>query len=565
MTRPTARSVFERQPPAEKDTSFPVRSMEVGVVGVEGVGGGMVTAIAKSQIPNNSFNLVRNGRTREHWVGRRPGLKIFTNPPAGLSDTIIGLITFFSISGGFKLLLVSESAAWLATSTGDVDAGDTTQWQQLTDDGGDPTPDFLSNAATRITAAQWLDWIFLANGVTSIHYVDVSTSKILPIDEAPRARFLTTYAERVVVANLRAKIGGVQPSGIAWSANGDPFEWDILDEDDIPTGAGEEQLIQSPSDANDAITGIFGLEREMVILRERSIWHASRQPFAVAPFRFTPIIAGLGCDLPYTAKRVEGGIIYADYRTKGVYFYTPGTRPVRISRTIDDELFIDLQNLRWAESAFDAHEQEYHLGLAIDSSSQWITKRWVFSMRNQSWVRDDGLFITTMNSLVDFSDLLVIDDLIGTIDAQVGVIDDLSGVGILPKPGIIMSTIGDEIITFNEDTDTDIDGNAFQLELISQNLGHPFRQRIMQDLVLRYEASRPGHATLQNSKDGVNWYNTKSFDVISSPEERAIGLAHAPLEGRGLYWRLVCESSDIKLNAYSMRYTEKSMQRQDEI
>src|SRR5688572_26833245 len=62
---------------------------------IDGLGGGMVTAVARDQVPKNSGRVVKNGRVRDGKVGRRPGTVEFgtnpdVNPILGLATSIIG-------------------------------------------------------------------------------------------------------------------------------------------------------------------------------------------------------------------------------------------------------------------------------------------------------------------------------------------------------------------------------------------------------------------------------------------------------------------------------------------
>ena len=599
MTKPQGRTMFDRQPLGEKDTSFPFRAQESGILSVENVTGGMVTALPRDLLPKSSFKLVRNGRSREHWLGRRPGTKEYVTPPVvsagvtvALSGEISAIIMGFKDNSsqagslavsepGYELYVIGETtpvggnitAVWKLVAVADPPL-----WQQVTDSGGLSNPDFLAQFGHRIKSAQYGNLIFFVDGQAGLKYIDMAplTGGAAEIREAPTdgshlfdsrannapgAQVITTFAERVIVGNLKTEItvpgpsAVGDPSALAWSANGLPLDWNILDATLVPTGAGTELLIQSPSDANDAITGLFGLTNEMVILRERSIWHATRQPFASSPFRFLPIIVGFGCDLMYSAVQGEGGVFYADFRSKGVFFYQPGARPQRISLSIDDELFEDLQNMARVEGAFDAREREYHLGLNLGDTNK-ITKRWIYSVRTQAWSFDDGLELDTIASFVDFTNLDILPD------EPAG---DLTGSLPALPPGIIMGSTDQKLLIFDPTEDFDVDGTLFGFEIISQNLGSPSRVRVMNDLLLRYEASQAGSGTLEVSTDGVLWREGKRFDISDSPGERAIGLPMGAIEGRGLYWRLIADSSDIKLTAYTARFTDKSFQHQDAI
>src|SRR5690606_3317636 len=136
-----------------------------------------------------------------------------------------------------------------------------------------------------------------------------------------RARFITNFGERIVAGYVGLKEGGWRPSGIAWPVNGNPRDWSGL-------GSGFEDLANQ--DIGDNISGLFGFEDQMVVLRRKSIVHATRLAFATAPFKFRTIISGVGCDLPYSGAKIPNAIIFADQRTRGVFLYQPGARPQEI-------------------------------------------------------------------------------------------------------------------------------------------------------------------------------------------------------------------------------------------
>lgn len=324
---------------------FPVETPH-GDVSVDTVNGGMDTTTDKEHFPKNRAFVVKNGRVRSYWVGRRPGTRELVDKIGG--EPVVGLCTFYRHDGRFYLVVVTPTSCWV---------GELYKAMFKLDG------DYGGNIA-RVVFAHYLDDLYIANGVDKIHRISLGSNKLQELEESPRGRYITSYADRLVTLYNGYDVGGVLAANIAWSANSDPFDWHS-------ESSGQENLIQSPTDSGDHGSGIFGLDDVCVILRHRSIWHGSRQPFAIAPFRFQPIISNIGCDLPYTAVRGPlGSVMWTDSRTRQVYIYRPGSAPTPLADPVNQKrakvepyLLSSLTDRYWAHATYDPFEKEYHVSL----------------------------------------------------------------------------------------------------------------------------------------------------------------------------------------------------------
>lgn len=509
-------------------TGFPFEALPQDVIEVAELTNGMVSALPRTRIPNGAFLLAKNARVESDGIRRRDGTsqyvaKFDSNPIILLVGTVNG-------QGNARLIRVTPSGVQYSLAGSSFVAytnGSGVSWTGI---------------ELRPSATTFLNDIYLG-GFQYLLRLEDATKTVQKVDEGPNgAKFLTTFAERVIAAN----IGGAT-SLIAWSANGDPTDWTSI-------SAGEENLILAPSDTGDAITGLFSMEGALVILRRSSIWTATRQPFAAQPFRFDAAHSGLGCDLPHSAVRVPGGIIFADYRTRGVYFYQLGGIPQRISQPIDDQLFTGLEEPEWIQGSFDWRTLTYKLGIA--GSAKTFTRIWNFNMLNgPSWTYDDGPASRSMGTHIIDETGVFIDSLSGDIDDLIGSIDSLSSVGFDFTP--LYGRADGEVLKEDAEADTDYGGTAFELEVVSPNFGSVSRRRTIIDLMLTVSYERAGSVTLEHSTDNSTWRNTKTITLSGD----RVAMKKTSTTGNDLYWRLKASSSDVRIKAWWLRFGEKGLQR----
>jgi len=273
--------------------------------------------------------------------------------------------------------------------------------------------------------------------------------------------------------------------------------------------------------------------------------------------RFDPIITNQGCDMPYTAVRTLDengkltGIMFADHRTNGVFSYTPGSRPQRVSRIIEDQLFSNIVDPKRAEATFDPRHQEYHLGFGTDSNNlNRLNVYRVFSQQTGGWAFDDSPIATTLGAVTDIGAPTMIDDLTGVIDNLSGVIDDLSGV-IIPNSILIKCTTDGSVQ--KEDLAT-ADTHVFTWQ--SQNLGALGRRRTIKIIQLIMSAVASGVTTLEFSTDGSTWTNIKT---ISDPSTlNKIGFKKG-ITGDNLFWRVTSQAQQFQFTEWWGKVLEKGL------
>jgi hypothetical protein len=526
---------LERLFPERKGEGFSYEGIRDGTLSVEDPTEGMVSSTPRDKRPPGSWLELRNARSRGDWVGRRPGTAAIGGKPNSLP--ILNLVTMVNEAGNISVLRLTKDTAHLSWGAG--------VWNELNHD--------LTGEEARFSHTRMFDWLFFANGEERIRQLDIQSGTFLQVEEAPRALTVTNFGDRIVAANLREFQGGIRPNSIAWSANSDPFDW-------TSEGSGVEDLVQGQGGYGDPIVRLFGMGTEMIILRRRSIWHASRQAFAAAPFRFAEVVSGIGCDLPHSAVEVEGGIIFADQRTRSVYFYAPGSRPQRISQLNDREVFRDLASLTWAQGAYDPFEKEYHLGLSTSALEPWITKVWVIAVEKGAWSFDDSPMISTISITSLPENLVTIDDLVGTIDGLTGTIDELNESGVL-RPQLYKGTATGEFIEQNYDHDTDWDASGFEFEAVSQNLGSPTQRRTIKDVLVKLRSEIEGSVTLEHSKAGEVWRQGKTTLLDPVLGDQDVRLPKKLTTGPKLYWRITCSSGHPRIYGWWVRVLEKGLQR----
>ncbi len=532
MARPTASTTSQLDALDERKQGFPFEDVPDGLMEINNVTVGMVSNFTRDKRPSGSSLSIVNGRSRENWVGRRGGYADYITEPD--TNLVIKIVGFNGEQNNNWVIRIAIGSTHATTTK----AG----WTALT--GTDYT---LFN---RISAAQMLGSLYIANEEKKIVKIDLTNLSFDEVSEAPTCRFITPFGDRLVAAYISDPASGVLPFGIAWSENADPTDWD-------GAGAGTENLIQSPSDTGDEITGIFGFGPTMIILRERSIWHATRQPFQIAPFRFDPVITNQGCDMPYSAVRTVDengkltGIMFADHRTNGVFSYTPGSRPQRVSRVIEDILFESIVDPFRAEATFDGRYLEFHLGYSTDAANpNNMSKYRVFSQETGAWVTDDSPTATTLGVVSDVGSPTMIDDLTGVIDNLTGTIDSLSSVPI--QAPILLKCLTDGSVQ-QENLAT---AGTHVFTWTSQNIGSVSRRRTLKVLQLLMSASSSGNTILQWSRDASTWTTIKTIADVSALSK--IGMKQG-VTGDDIYWRVTSLATDFRMTEWWAKVLEKGL------
>jgi hypothetical protein len=544
MARSHAATTEITQPRGTRAGGFQFEELPFGEIEVPEVVGGMVNRLPKDRVPPGSARYLVNARVRDDWTGRRPGTREF-GPTKPNSSIISSLVTFIFESGDFVLCRISSTSFHILDAT-------LSEWIPFSIEDSDGEPTTFPNRRTGISFTQYFEKLYIADGENKIWEVEFSAQRVREIDEAPPARYITTFGNRIIAANVLLDVGGTRTSGVAWSENADPQDWTGI-------GSGFEDLAET--DIGDAINGIHAVEDVCVIVRRRSIWHITRQPFATAPFSFRSIVTGVGSDLPHTVTRVAGGIIFADQRTRDVYFYTPGSPPQPLAANVNRNLYDDLRDVRFAQGTFDPFEREYHLGLVTGTEGAFITKVWVYSLEHQAWMLDDGPEISTIGIVSLPGQAVRIMDLEGDIDSQfpppTGTIDDYGDAGGF-SPTLFKGLETGEVLIQDYESGTDFGDVEFEFLFQSPDLGSVSKRRTMKDLRLKVSTGAGG-VTLEQSRDEEDWRNTKEFTVEEG--EGRVRLPKTQLTGTELYWRVKATAPRFRIYSWFARVLEKGIKR----
>jgi len=529
MARPSSATVSQIKPRDQDLQGYVADPSTDGLIEVKDLRAGMVTAIPRALRPIGSSSSIINGRIRDDAVLRRGGYPNYITKPD--SFDIMRIVSFHGEQNANRIVRVSNGGMHVASTTA--------AWVSMT---GTPYSVFQ-----RTDHAQLLGDLYLANPELKILRLRFEDNSYAPVSAAPVCRYITAFGDRLVAAYIYNPTDGVLPFGLQWSINSDPLDW-------TGVGSGSENLIQSPSDTGDEITGIFGFSNIAVIFRERSIWHISRQAFSIAPFRFDAIITNQGCDMPWSIARVSDeqgrttGFVFGDNRTQGIYSYTPGSRPVRLegSKNIRDQLFTGLTDPGDAVGTYDPRFQEYHFGYptATQPTTDLANFR-VLSLENNSIVTDDGPACTSMDVVTDIGAPVMIDDLTGFIDAQTGVIDDLGGVFLFNPIIVKGDTAGQSIKEDLATTGT----HTFTWE--SQDLISISRRRLLKKMTMVMSATSSGNVVLQWSADRVTWTTLKTISDVSA----LVQIGFSPQGGVGakkkaIYWRVTSLAANFQMTEW---------------
>lgn len=468
---------------------LPRTQEEDQVIAEARINGGMVTLVDAADIANNQFQEVCNFVVRDDQTSRRYGSLAYS--PAKPNANKILLIAPYKQFDEDQVLVrftastihISDGTAWTAM------AGVLT---------GGPNDRF------RFTIAN--DRFFFANnGVDEIQELDIGAGTFAQAGNAPRYKYITSFNNRILGAHLQ---DAITPTAIevGWSGNLNYTEWDST----VDKSAGNVSLVDSPTDYSDNITGIFGFTETALLLRERSLWGINKQPIASNPFVFSVIAPAIGCDCPFSATTVKNGICWYDYRTNCVYVYKLGmTEPEEIGSPVSPDIHASITDKETLFGSYNPIEDEYTLG--VPSSTSSITVLWTYNFRAKAWYRETQTNISALATVDYSSGEILIDDLSGTIDELIGLINDLGRSTEVPSR-MYGNTTGDILLESDvADQDNSVD---YTSQLISKVYTLPKNATYYQYIQIKFIPQLEGSFSLYYSKDNGSWqlYKTVTWD-----------------------------------------------------
>lgn len=553
MTLPIASTLEQLTPTYEEKYGFPFENLPDGDAEVRDLRPGLVTALPRRNRPEGSFSELENMRLDLDGIFRRGGEGEYVR--VADANKVMHLTHARLEQDRDWIVRVAENSIYAANNTDDwVVIVGSNSWPF---EGGSTQPFFTFD---KLTSAQLGDILYVAGLEKRLVGIDLKRRIHGEVKDAPRAKFVIAFAERLVVAYAGTPAEGLSPTRVIWSANGQPTIWDPLED----ISAGRENLVVGAGDVGEDITGLIPWGRDVAILfRENSIWHITRQPFGSAPFRFTPVVTGFGCDMPYTIKATEFGIIYGDFRSNAVYVYRPGSLPQKLSLNIEDIIFEDIENPSMAEAAYNPTTKEYMLGYPSNPSSKEKLTKWrVLNLRVGGWSVDTPPDATAVGAAPDVGSVVTIGSLTGTIGGLTGSIGDLSGVD--KKPSIFLKGF-DQGSVYTQfpgvATDTIPGGSSvfFEGKIASQDLGSISRRRTLKMVQWAATALAVNDVVLQVSiDDRSTWTTVKTLTDITSLDKISI---KEQFTGDYLHWRILAKARGFTLTEWWAKVLEKSRKR----
>lgn len=467
---------------------------------------GMVTMLDPADIEPGALQLAQNARCRFDRTQRRPGTVLMT-PTKPNSNPVIGLFFFKKNNGNTYYFRFTRNSVHSRTATWDAFSAGV---------GGS----LLGTDTDYFQGAVVLDrFVFANNGVDVLQELDVTASEYIKLGNAPEYRYITGFFNRVIGANLQGSVPNA--AQIGWSGDGNIDEWDPL----VDETAGSTPLVESPGDLGDDISGIFGFTNVLAILREQSIWLATKQPIPTFPFNPYAAFPGVGCNAPYSACVTQNGLTWADRRSATVWHYTPGNAPEPIGRPIEKTLMDAIDDPDLIFASYDPIQNEYTV--CIPQATGTTVVAWTYNFRTQAWTKDlyEGISIISDADLS--SAVLPIDALPGIIDSLTGDINSL-GPGDAVVPTRAFGRTDGEIIVQDDDAVVDPafagSSGAYETILLSKSFTIPTDDVYVAEIRIEVVPLAGGQITLRYSKDGgvtlASPSKTKLFggDTLGKPK-----------------------------------------------
>jgi hypothetical protein len=521
LSSKTADSLVQRQP------QFP----EEPIVIIESrLNGGMNTYVDPADLQNFQMQLSQNCEIRADKIQRRPGTEdLGTTKPN--SDPVL-LYTAFKRFDGSTIYLRFTKNKLYRLGVG--------SWTEITSASA-----FSITNTTRIRFTTLNDRFFFTVGNKDIQEVNFTANTYADLGNAGAYKYITGFFNRLVGANLY-DVSSPNPTLVAHSGDINFAEWDALTD----ISAGSTPLLEAATDFADPISGLFGFASVMLILRERSLWTATKRPVASSPFQFQASFPYAGCDTPNSATQKRNGIVWYDNRSNQIYDYTIGQAPREIGNPIRDLLPSRISSLDSIMGAYDTVRDRYHLLIPSETSS--TTYEYVFDFGTESWVENTRENVTSIAAVDGGIQSLLIDDLSGTIDALIGNINDLTNTTINP-PRIFYGLSNGDIVFSNSSLTTDA-GASFTSTLTSKLYTIPNQNIRVRRLAFKYIPVRVGTFTISFSVDnGVTWETYEQVTIFTNDlNKRKRILCTKQASAPEFCWRITMESANIQLLEYSM-------------
>lgn len=485
-------------------------------------------------LPVNGLTYASNVAYFKNQLWRRNG-QVPYDITAPDSEQIMGLFAFYIPSIGFLLFRFSPDKIYKVTSSG---------WVEIT-----PNAVTLNGGVLNYYNTTFIDSrIFFTNdGIDPIYEIDTGTDEYKAVGNAPSARYITSAFNRLIAAFITGAPD--IPFRIQWCGESNYTQWDPT----IDISAGQQDLITSPSNISDDITGVLTAAQSLIVPRQRSMWIGTHLPSATTPFSFFPQLPRLGADLPRTILLTEKGLIWLNAQTTSVYVWDLSTTEVpTISEKVRRELKAALQLASQVWAAYSHEIAVYTLFFSYQSES--VVRYFEYSFDTKTWVIGEYPNSPTVCSDIDFSSSVTsINDLTGTIDDLVGPIDSLGG---LIQTSNRYFGYADGTITYQTfysgsgDITLDDNGTEFISRVQSKNIQVPITDTFINLIRLQVAPFSTGSVTLSYSKDNGNtWTVAKTVTFTETGKYQLVQLRKA-IKAEYIMWKAETDDCMCTFNGF---------------
>lgn len=364
---------------------------------------GLVTDVDPAKIPNEALTSVMNMCYRRGMLMRRNGLTLHSTKPN--TAKILNLYGVKDPTSGAVLLRFTSNKIYRYTNSGWVEV---TPSLIAANSGGNY--DYFS-----LTVGDGRP--FFANGIDPIREIDLTAGTYKALGNAPAYKYITTAFNRLI---------GASSDEVGWSGDLNYSEWDPL----VDISAGSTPIVESPSDVNDDITGIFSQSNNLIVARQRSLWIGSAQASATNPFKFRSAITGIGADCPRAIKLTRHGLVWYNLQNLAVYVWNfsqfdPDNSDIAapIRTDLRNAIASNIEDI-WATYSWSRNEFSLHSYSDVTSK----TTVWTYSFTYKNWSKSEFNIICEAQDLAIDGSSVEIDMLTGTIDALSGTIEALGGI-----------------------------------------------------------------------------------------------------------------------------------------
>lgn len=492
--------------------------------------GGMDVYLDPADIPNFRVQLAQNASIRADKISRREGSELVT-PTKPNSDPVLLYVAFKRFDGTLIYLRFTKNK--LHRRAGG-------SWTEVTSASA-----FSITNTTRIRFTTLNDRFFFAVGNKEIQEVNFTGNTYAALGNAGKYKYITGFFNRLVGANLY-DASAPNPTLVAWSGDINFAVWDPATD----ISAGSTPLLEAATDFADPITGLFGFASVMLILRERSLWTATKRPVASNPFQFQASFPYAGCDCPNSATQKRNGLVWYDARSKQVYDYTIGQAPREIGNPVKDLIDMRITDLDSVMGAYDSVRDRYHL--LIPSSVSNTTYEYVFDYGTESWVENVRENATSVTSNDGGVPSLLIDELGGTINTLVGTINSLVA-GALSPPKVFYGMSNGEI-TSSTSIETSDAGTAFTTSIRSKIYTAGDVHLMVRRLLFKYIPLRTGTMSFYFSRDaGETWELYQQVTIAAGDlNKRKRILLTKQVNTAEFCWRIDMETANVQIIEYQL-------------